>query len=343
MTKENQVLVVRRNKIEEYLASDKTWISLLGDTICPKRFLRTMTTEMTRNPAILECTLESIRAYFMLCAELKLMPGSTHKAIYPVPFYNKHLKRADGLTKEVVPIPGYQGKIELAQRHPNVSKVVARVVCDVDTFDYAYGTDEYIIHKPQARQGIADTGNIVNAYAICFLKNGDKVFVVLQKGDIQESKRRSKAGEKKDSPWTNDYAAMAMKTAVHRLSPFMPRSVEYETLEQAEVDFETNKQYAVPIDVPEKQIESGVEGVKNALKDEPGEKRPTKKQKTINEINEVLKELPNDVKNKVVPPNQELAKYSQTVLDTVLETCNDELAKFKAEEKIDGETGEGAE
>jgi len=71
-------------------------------------------------------------------------------------------------------------------------------------------------------------GEIRGAYAYAEMVGGgvSKVVVVGPK-EIERSKSASATASKSHSPWTTDYGAMVLKTAIHQLAKWVPTSAEY--------------------------------------------------------------------------------------------------------------------
>lgn len=173
-----------------------------------ERFTRIALTEVRRNPKLAACDPYSLLGALMISAQLGLEPGPLGHA-YLVPF-----------GKECTLIVGYKGMIDLARRSGNISSIVAREVCENDEFDYAYGLDDYLRHKPT----LTDRGKVIAYYAIAKYQDGGHTFLVLSPDEVEKYKKRSKA--RGDGPWVTDYEAMAKKTAVRRLAAFLPLTVE---------------------------------------------------------------------------------------------------------------------
>jgi recombination protein RecT len=126
---------------------------------------------------------------------------------------------------EVTFILGYTGLIELARRSGSILTVNARAVYEADSFDVEYGLDERLEHKPNL--DVDDRGELRYVYSVAKYVGGGHNFVVLSRADVEKYRQRSKASE--HGPWVTDYSAMALKTAVRRLRPFLPMSIEMKT------------------------------------------------------------------------------------------------------------------
>lgn len=177
-----------------------------------ERFLRTVFTAVRREPKLLDCSPESLLGSLMLAAQLGLEPGPLGH-VYLVPFKG-----------QVEFIIGYKGIIDLAFRSGQVKDVAAKIVHEGDTFGFREGTRPYLDHTPAGPPADREP---VCAYAVARLKSGGTPFVVTYPEDWAAAMKRSPAGSRNVGPWVTDYAAMVRKTAVRRLSPFLPQSPEY--------------------------------------------------------------------------------------------------------------------
>ena len=201
-----ELLQVNKSEIEAALPRHMT----------PDRMLRIALTEARKTPALLECTRASFMGAIIQAAQLGLEPGSALGHCYLVPFRNQKTN-----TREVQFIVGYRGMLDLAGRSERCSHVIARAVYDGDHFEYEYGLNERLVHRPGPGPA---AGRLQYVYAIVFLKDGGKIFDVMDAQEIKEARDRSKSAD--SGPWVSDFDAMAKKSVVRRLFKFMPVSVE---------------------------------------------------------------------------------------------------------------------
>ena len=150
----------------------------------------------------------------MLSAQLGLEPGPLAHC-YLIPRRN----RKAGVT-EVQFMIGYRGYIDLARRGGLTVSIDAQVVYDGDVFDFEYGLEPKLSHRPK----LSGRGAPICAYAVATFKDGGHSFVVLSVEDIES--RRGKSAAKSDGPWVTDWPAMARKSAVRALAPFLPQNPE---------------------------------------------------------------------------------------------------------------------
>jgi len=209
--------------IQGLLVNYKDQIALaLPKHMNPERMSRIALTIIRKNPKLLECNPVSLFGAIIQASQLGLEVG-IHAHL--VPFYNNKSKQS-----EVQMIPDYRGIMHLARNSGEITSLTAQVVYDNDEFDYMFGTESYLHHKPIN----ADRGNIVGAYAVAKFKSGDSQFDFMTTSEINKIRDRSKS--KDNGPWVTDYVPMAMKTVMKRLCKYLPVSVELQravTLDEA--------------------------------------------------------------------------------------------------------------
>lgn len=206
-----------------------------------------------RNPKLLECTPASVLNCILISAQLGLELNQPRGGLHPVPFFNGKTKKM-----EVVPIPDYRGLMELAYRSKQVLSIEARAVYENDAFSFNYGTGPSIFHKPV----LEDRGALKCVYAVAHLQNEVATFGVLSLEDVNKSRDVSPAYKyaeqnRKDSPWHNDYLAMALKTAVRQLTNWLPQSRELIDLQRVVAMEEVHERGGDPIELFDNPFQSG--------------------------------------------------------------------------------------
>ena len=188
-----------------------------------ERFMRVAFMAVRNNPALLECTPESLVSACMTAAQLGLEPDGILGHAYLVPYNNRTLNRKDAQFQV-----GYKGLIALARRSGEVRSIAAHVVHEKDYFDYAYGLNEKLEHRP----AVGERGKPIAVYAVAHFKDGGHAFEVMQAEDVEKNRKKSKAGnDKNDKPigiWAEYTDEMWRKTAIRRLAKYLPLSVEFQ-------------------------------------------------------------------------------------------------------------------
>lgn len=218
-----------QNMITRQLNSQfKAIQSLVPKHVTPERLCRIGLNAISRNPKLMECAPETIVGSIVNCASLGLEPNLLGHA-YIVPFYNGSNKRFEAQFQL-----GYKGALDLIRRTGQVSTITAHEVYEGDDFDYAYGLEEKLMHKPC---GEDDQDKITHFYACYKLKDGGTGFVVMSRKQMDTHRDRFTKSKTKQGqvfgPWQEHYVSMALKTVILRLIKYMPISIEQQESKQA--------------------------------------------------------------------------------------------------------------
>ncbi len=243
----------------------------------PDRLIKVAMLAISRQPLLLQCTPMSLIQSMMAAAQLGLEPDGVLGSAYLVPYRNNKTGQFEAQL-----IPGYRGLIDLARRSGQINRIEAHVVRQKDDFDFAFGLEMRLSHRPHFPD---DAGDIIGAYALAELKDGSIQVEVMSKADIDAIKARSKA--KDNGPWVTDYAEMARKTVVRRLIKYLPLSVELANAVELDNRAELGTGSLDLIDTPEIPQEalpeppkSQAENIKDALSKRRGKQSPEPSQDT---------------------------------------------------------------
>jgi recombination protein RecT len=181
--------------------------------IDPERLVRVALTACVQNPALLNCTRESLMQATLQSASLGLMPDGVMGQAYLIPY-------GSTATFQI----GYQGLIELAYRTDRIAAIIADVVHEKDKFEFHREVAaDHFVHKPY--EGEDDPGPATHAYAIIRRKDGTASVTVLPKAKIEKEHRaHSRAAQK--GPWVQHWEAMARKTAILVALKYEAKSTE---------------------------------------------------------------------------------------------------------------------
>jgi recombination protein RecT len=181
------------------------------------RLLRLVMTEVRTTPKLAECTAPSLLGAVMRLAQLGLEPGGSLGQCWLLPF-----KDSKSGQYEATLVLGYKGIIQLAHRSDRVAAIYAREVREGDQFEFAYGLEEdTLVHQPLTN---GKRGKPCAWYGVCRYKGGGHYLVVIGPDEVEEHRARSKSP---NSPaWRNDYSAMACKTAIRIMAPYLPLTAE---------------------------------------------------------------------------------------------------------------------
>jgi recombination protein RecT len=195
---------------------------VLPKHVSPDRLSRIALNVIRTNPQLLQCNLPSLMGGVMEAAKLGLEPGMMGQC-YLIPFNNRRNN-----TMECTFIIGYKGLIDLVRRSGQVSTISAQTVYENDLFEFEYGLEDKLVHKPV----LTDRGGPIAYYAIAKMKDGGYNFLVMSKQDIEKHRDQfSKA--KNYGPWKDNFSEMAKKTVLRQLIKYLPISIEYLSNDEA--------------------------------------------------------------------------------------------------------------
>lgn len=184
----------------------------LPSVITPERFTRMALSCLNTNPKLAECSQMSFLSALMSAAQLGLEPNTPTGQAYLIPYKNK------GRLECQFQI-GYKGYMDLVYRNPDIQTVQSQVVYENDTFEFEYGLEPKLVHKPAQ----SNRGNMIAVYALWKSQNGGFGFEVMYKEDIDiHAQKYSQAFNSSYSPWKTSYEEMAKKTVIKRCLKYAP-------------------------------------------------------------------------------------------------------------------------
>lgn len=200
---------------------------VLPSMVKPDHFVRMLLSQLSVNPKLAECTPKSFLGAAMLAAQSGCEPGGVVPTCYFIP-YNNHG------TLECQFQLSYKGMIELVYRSGQVSVIQAHVVYENDEFEYEFGLEPKLHHKP----AIQDRGKPIAYYAMFKLKDGGFGFECMSQADVEAHARKySKAVDR--GPWKTDFEAMALKTVLRKCLKFAPIATETARVMQSDESIKT--------------------------------------------------------------------------------------------------------
>lgn len=217
------------NKLQKKGDKPKTlvsWINSMKPEIeraLPKhvdadRIARIAITTIRTNKDLQSCEPMSFIAALMQASQLGLEPNTPLGEAYIIPYKDKGVPSA---RFEV----GYKGLLSLAHRTGEYQTIYAMEVYANDEFDYAYGLEPYLTHKPAEEP----EGEPVKYYAVYHLKNGGREFRVWSRKKVEQHADKYSMAFKRGwtSPWKTDFDSMAKKTVLKDLLKYAPKSIEF--------------------------------------------------------------------------------------------------------------------
>jgi len=209
-----------------------------------ERFARVCVTAIRKSPQLQRCSPASILGAMMECAQLDLEPNTPSGLAYLIPY-------GRDCTLQI----GYRGLLQLMYRSGAIASfnadVVYRQEIEAGLFTYTSGIHPNIEHRIDLLDGSARTGNpqdIVAAYACAVLKSGEPVIRLVTRKDIDQARAQ---GGKNSPAWRDHFAAMAIKTAIKRLSQWLPQT----KMDEA---FAAEDRYAVQQEAPAEAPQAGL-------------------------------------------------------------------------------------
>ncbi len=181
----------------------------------PERMLRIALTTLRMNADLQKCSAPSFLGAVMSASQLGLEIGGPMAQAYLIPYKS-----------ECTLIVSYRGMMDLARRSGSVTAIYAYDVREGDVFSYQLGLTPDIRHQP-SEDPERESKKLTHVYAVAKLKDGEPIFTVLTRAQVEKYRKRSRAAN--SGPWVSDYDAMALKTAVRRLFTWLPKSAEMAT------------------------------------------------------------------------------------------------------------------
>lgn len=203
--------------LKDWIESDdfgKAVAATVPQTVGAAQFVRVALNQLVKNPALCECTRESIFGCLLDCASTGLLPDGRNAHL--IPFRN----RKKGIV-ECVLILDYKGLVTLAQRHGGVRWMRASEVCEQDEFEFDRGRVTF--HRINFRK---PRGKPYAYYSTACMQDGSEWSEVMTVEEIDKVRRRSRAGN--DGPWVTDPGEMSKKTVARRQCKWLPTTPEFD-------------------------------------------------------------------------------------------------------------------
>jgi recombination protein RecT len=229
------VPVVRKtmaNSIEEFLTQNRDKLAMaLPQHVTVDRLNRLAITAINRNPKLGECTKLSLVGGILIASQLGLELNTPLGHAYLIP-YTRSVKTATGWEKvnEAQFQLGYQGLLDLAYRSGQFKTIYTEAVYENDEFDYGYGFDKTLTHKPTE----SDPGELRGVYAVFHLKSGGSDFKYWPVAKIMAHAAKysgawdAAAGKfKAKSSWADSFDGMARVPVLKDLLKLAPKSIEF--------------------------------------------------------------------------------------------------------------------
>lgn len=246
---------------------------LVGGEAQAKTFVRVVLTAVQQTPRLLEADRRSLLLACMKAARDRLMPDGK-EAVFNI--YNTKVREKNGRevwvpTVQYLPMSG--GIIKKMYESGHVKFVDALAVYAKDEFIYERGDSPRLVHRPTLDN---EPGEIVAAYAVIKLDNGETKREVMPRRDIEKVRAASQAP---DGPgWRDWYDQFAIKSVIKRAYKQLPSSVEIEQViahDNEAMGFRAPTTMGGEFDAfPDPTTTTAPEEPRTAIEHNPGEKIP---------------------------------------------------------------------
>lgn len=190
----------------------------LPSVLTPERFTRIALSALNNTPELQKCTPMSFISALLNSAQLGLEPNSPLGQAYLIPYKNKGVRECQFQI-------GYRGLIDLAYRNGQMQTIQAQVVYENDVFEYEYGLNPKLIHRP----AFSDRGEAVYFYGLFKTTQGGFGFCVMSRADMDTfAATYSKALGTSYSPWKTNYNEMAKKTVIKQALKYAPIKTDFQ-------------------------------------------------------------------------------------------------------------------
>jgi recombination protein RecT len=214
-----------------------------------ERFKRTVLTALNLNPDLIGADRRSLFNAATKAAQDGLLPDGREGALVI-------FKERDTGRKMVQWMPMVFGIIKKLRQSGEIASITARVVYknefDQGRFRYVIAEgEERLEHEPIL---VGERGPAVLVYASAKFKDGTIQHEPLTMEDVAKARKVSKTGQKEYGPWSQWTDEMMRKTAIRRLSKYLPLSAEDQRMldrDLAETDWEAQKQDAIAAAQPQ--------------------------------------------------------------------------------------------
>lgn len=223
---------VVETKMKDFMAGfrarQKAYAPLLPHHVSFERFESSVRAAITKNPDLVtKCHPATLFRAAAEAAELGLSLSPTLREADILIVYNKSIGGYEAQFR-----PRFMGLMKLARQSGEIDAIDAHEVYEWDEFDYEYGLNERLMHRPGTKPmdyAQRPQWGVIAAYCVWEI-GGKKKFEVMELADIIRIMNRTQS-KKRDSgeitgPWITDFPEMARKTVVRRASKYLPLSAE---------------------------------------------------------------------------------------------------------------------
>jgi recombination protein RecT len=237
------------NYIESMLTKNylKTIMHLLKTNynISAEEFIESCLNSIRQTPKLLQCDVKSLFGAMMHCAQVGLKPDTSDQHCFLIPRFNSKTNKLEANFEL-----GYKGLIEIMYRNNRILRVFAESVYSEDVFDYEYGIEPFLKHKPFRGE---NRGHLDAVYCTVKFDNGENVFTVVEKHELEKIQKIS-ANQTQFSAYNNGkdvFNFMQIKVAVKKISKLLPKNGSEDFAKAVEIDSKLEGGASTYIDLPQ--------------------------------------------------------------------------------------------
>ena len=253
--------------------------------VTPERMIRIARTAVSKSPLLQKCDPLTIVGCVIQSSLLGLECDGALGEGYLVPFWNRKARGGQG-GYECQFMPGYQGLIKLVRNTDQLEMIDAQAVLENDEFDYEYGFDPKLVHKPSR----GNRGAIIGYWAAAVLKTGGKQLVYWSVQEIEDHRDKYSKGAYvmehgkrvlKDGspilqgPWKDSPDWMFKKTVLRQLVKLLPKTAAAQlavVLDEAQgAGIPQRFNVEVPIELHQTSTDEDEEDLANRMRDQTAE------------------------------------------------------------------------
>lgn len=215
----------------------------LPKSISKERFGRVALSAMVNTPMLMDCAPDTILRALVQCAQLGLEPGDARGLAYLIPF-----KNGQRGTVDCTLIIGYRGLLQLIRNSGKIRSISAHAVHKLDEFDYQFGTNQTIKHKPKGPP-VKGPEDMTHVYSVIEFQDGSFQMDVMSVDEVEAIR----AMGRQNPVWRNHYGEMARKTSLRRISKYAQLSPEAQEAIHADIEEEARVISATSLNASERQ------------------------------------------------------------------------------------------
>lgn len=211
--------------------SKAEFLPLLGNSGANvDRFIRVVLNAVMATPDLLDADRRSLVTACLRAAQDGLLPDGREAVLN---IYNTKVKvdNRDTWVKKVQYLPMVGGLVKKLYESGEVTYIDAACVYEGDRFTYRRGDEPRLEHEPTMND---NPGEIVAAYVVIKLKNGEVKREVMPRRDIEAVRGASKS--KDNGPWVTWFDQQAIKSVIKRAYKQLPKADAFEAIAERDND-----------------------------------------------------------------------------------------------------------